>query len=240
MTAGWCSRTVRAAVFAVVCVLLTDLGHTMMSDVPVPWWALAAGAAATGGTAWCLAARERGLLAVTSVAVVAQAVLHSFFSLAQALVRPALPGDASVARQWAWYLLSGSPGTGSPHGSMGPMHDMAGMGGADGLDTTGPAGHIAHMGHAVGGMSSSGVLAAHLLAALLCGLWLAHGERAAFRLLRVLAGWLVAPLRLSLAPPAPPARPLLRARRTPSDRAPRRLLVHAITSRGPPAGAAVV
>ena len=31
MTAGWCSRTVRAAVFAAVCVLLAALGHVLMS-----------------------------------------------------------------------------------------------------------------------------------------------------------------------------------------------------------------
>ena len=52
----------------------------------------------------------------------------------------------------------------------------------------------------MGGTSSFGMLAAHLLAALLCGLWLAHGERAAFRILRAVAGWLAAPLRLLLAP----------------------------------------
>ncbi|CAM5741293.1 hypothetical protein SALBM311S_01238 [Streptomyces alboniger] len=54
------------------------------------------------------------------------------------------------------------------------------------------------------------MLAAHLLAALLCGLWLAYGEKAAFRILRAVAGWLAAPLRLLLAlplTPDPPARP---------------------------------
>ena len=51
------------------------------------------------------------------------------------------------------------------------------------------------------------MLAAHLLAALLCGLWLAYGERAAFRVLRAVAGWLAAPLRLPLASPRTPHRP---------------------------------
>ncbi len=41
MTAGWGLRTVRAAVFAVVCVLLAALGHVMMSGSQVPAWALA-------------------------------------------------------------------------------------------------------------------------------------------------------------------------------------------------------
>lgn len=49
MTAGWCSRTLRAAVFAAaVCVLLAALGHVMTSGSRVPWWALVAGVAATG------------------------------------------------------------------------------------------------------------------------------------------------------------------------------------------------
>jgi hypothetical protein len=94
--------------------------------------------------------------------------------------------------------------------------------------------------HGMGGMSSTGILAAHLLAALLCGLWLAHGERAAFRSLRALAGWLVAPLRLLLRLPAPPHRPRVRARQGGLDRRLRQLLLtYAITSRGPPAGTAV-
>lgn len=43
MTAGRCSRTLRAAVFAVVCVLLAALGHVLMSGSEVPAWALGPG-----------------------------------------------------------------------------------------------------------------------------------------------------------------------------------------------------
>jgi hypothetical protein len=97
------------------------------------------------------------------------------------------------------------------------------------------------MGHAKAGMSSTGMVAAHILAALLCSLWLAYGERAAFLILRTLAGWLVASLRLPLLLPAQPHRPRIRPHR---NRYPpvRRgsSLVHTITSRGPPAQAAVV
>lgn len=88
MTSGWCSRTVRAAVFAAVCVLLAALGHVLMSETAVPGWALAAGAAATGVTAWLLAGRERGPWLVGAVAVAAQAALHALFAFAQALVHP--------------------------------------------------------------------------------------------------------------------------------------------------------
>ncbi|KKD06814.1 hypothetical protein [Streptomyces sp. WM6386] len=221
MTAGWCSRTVRAAVFAAVCVLLAALGHVMMSGSDVPVWALAAGAVVTGGVGWCLAGRERGLPLIVAVVVAAQTGLHSAFSLAQS----AAGGTGSAGHDM------GSMDMGAMH--MGSMH----MHSMDSMDM----GHMDHTGHSMTGSLSLGMLAAHLLAASLCGLWLAYGERAAFRILRAVAGWLAAPLRLLLAAlPIPPERPRVRAHRPSSDRVPRLLLVHAITSRGPPVGTAVV
>ncbi|MER7404815.1 hypothetical protein ABT373_20540 [Streptomyces sp. NPDC000070] len=243
MTAGWCCRMLRAAVFAAVCVLLASLGHVMMSGTAVPWWAMAAAAVVTGGTAWRLTGRERGPVLVGSVTVAAQAVLHASFSLAQALVHARTSGSTSLGRQWLGYLLCGSPsGPGAEHdamsASMGSMsHGMGAMHSMGSMDHMSAAHSLDH---GMGGMSSTGMLAAHLLAALLCGLWLAHGERAAFRVLRALAGWLVAPLRLILRLPAPPHRPRVPARRGCPERALRQfLLTHAITSRGPPAGTAV-
>ncbi|MEV7891140.1 hypothetical protein ACWD3I_32565 [Streptomyces sp. NPDC002817] len=220
MTAGWCSRTVRAAVFAAVCVLLAALGHVMMSGSDVPVWALAVGAVVTGGAGWCLAGRERGLPLIVAVVVAAQTGLHSAFSLAQSAT-----GDTGSTGH-----DMGSTDMGAMH--MGSMH----MHSVDSMDM----GHVDHAGHSMTGSSSFGMLAAHLLAASLCGLWLAYGERAAFRILRAVAGWLAAPLRLLLAAlPIPPERPRVRAHRPSSDRVPRLLLVHAITSRGPPVGTAV-
>ncbi|MFF1679701.1 hypothetical protein ACFVYG_27170 [Streptomyces sp. NPDC058256] len=244
MIAGWCSRTVRAAMFAAVCVLLAALGHVLMSGSSVPWWAMGAAAVATGGLGWCLARRERGLPLIMTVVVVTQGVLHSAFSLTQSA------GDSATADTTSGSAGSepmghdmgsldmGSLGMGSMH--MGPMHT-----GSTHMDPTDmgnmAADPMANMGHDMSGMSSFGMFAAHMLAALLCGLWLGYGERAAFRILRALAGRLAAPLRLLAALPTPPHRPRVRARRGSSDRAPRRLLlVHAITSRGPPVGTAVV
>ncbi|WP_030605977.1 hypothetical protein [Streptomyces fulvoviolaceus] len=83
MTAGWCSRTLRAAVFAAVCVLLAALGHVLMSGRHVPGWTLAAGLVVTGSAGWCLAGRERGLPLIVAVVVTVQTLLHSAFSLAQ-------------------------------------------------------------------------------------------------------------------------------------------------------------
>ncbi|MEU6555719.1 hypothetical protein ABZ915_36545 [Streptomyces sp. NPDC046915] len=222
MTAGWGARAVRAAVFAAVCVLLAALGHVLMSGSSVPAWALTAGAAGTGAASWCLAGRERSLPLIVAAVVAVQTVLHEAFSLTQ----PASAGPDSM-----------DMGMNMNMGSM-PMTsiDMGRMG-------TSRMSSMGNMGQSMdgGGGSSYGMLAAHLLAALLTGLWLAYGEKAAFRILRAVAGWLAAPLRLLLALPVPPCRPLARPRRPRSDRAPGLLLlVHAITSRGPPVGTAVI
>ncbi|MCX5368794.1 hypothetical protein [Streptomyces sp. NBC_00103] len=221
MTAGWCTRTLRAALFAAVCVLLAALGHVMMSGAEVPAWALAEGVAVTGIAGWCLAGRERGLPLIVTVVVAAQTALHSAFSLA---------GPESGA--------AASAGMGAM-GAMGM--DSMDMGHMDHVSHIGHMSHMSHMGEGAGqgGSSSFGMLAAHLLAALLCGLWLAHGEKAAFRILRAVAGRLAAPLRLLLAVPVTPDRPRVRFRRRRSARAPRLLLLtHAITTRGPPLGTA--
>ncbi|MGW0510067.1 hypothetical protein ACWD1W_12460 [Streptomyces olivaceoviridis] len=223
MTAGWGVRTVRTAVFAAVCVVLAALGHVLMSGRDVPAWALAAGLAATGGAGWCLTGRERGPALIVPLVVAVQAALHSAFSLAQ----------------------TASPGTAPPPAAMSPMSMDMGAKPMDAMNMAHMA-HMAdmtHMAHSTdeAGWPASGMLAAHLLAALLTGLWLAYGERAAFRILRAVAGRLAAPLRLLLALPVAADRPGPRLRRPRSDRAPSLdLLIHAITSRGPPTGTAVV
>jgi hypothetical protein len=231
MTAGSGARTVRAAVFAAVCVLLAALGHVLMSGSTVPWWTMAAGFAATTGVGWCLAGRERGLALVVPAAVVAQGALHSAFSLAQSAASGA--GTGSGGHDMSGMAMGSMSMDAMDMGSLGSMGSMP----------VGRSEHVGHLGqlvHGMGGTSSFGMLAAHALAAVLSGLWLAYGERAAFRVLRAVAGWLAAPLRLSLALPAPPRRPRLRPTRERSERVPRLPLAHTIISRGPPAGIAVV
>lgn len=227
MTAGWGVRTMRAAVFAAVCVLLAALGHVLMSGSTVPWWTMAAGFAATTGVGWCLAGRERGLALVVPAAVVAQGALHSAFSLAQSAASGA--GMGSVAHAMSGMAMGSVSKDAMDMGSMGSVS----------TGRSEHAGHLGQLAHGMGGASSFGMLAAHALAAVVSGLWLAYGERAAFRVLRAVAGWLAAPLRLSLALPAPPRRPRLRPTRERSERVPRLPLAHTIISRGPPAGIAV-
>jgi hypothetical protein len=219
MTAGWCARTTRSAVFAAVCVLLAALGHVLMSGSRVPAWALAAALALTGALGWALSGRERGLPLVVSAAVGTQTALHSGFSAAQVWTTHTAPLGSM---RMDTHMDMAAMNMGSMH--MGPAH-------------TDP---VEYLGFGTDGTASTGMFAAHLLAALLCGLWLGHGERAAFRIVRAVAGRLVAPLRLLLALPATPERPRPRLRRRRSYRAPRLLLlVHAITSRGPPVRTAV-
>ncbi|MET9087878.1 hypothetical protein ABZX77_39380 [Streptomyces sp. NPDC004237] len=188
----------------------------MMSGSEVPAWALAAGAAVTAAVGWCLTGRERGPLSIVVAVVAAQAVLHEGFSFA----RPAAVASVTAASIHMGSMRGDSTG-------MAPMDHMQ---------------HMDRMGHSLAGTSpSAGMLAVHLVAALLCGMWLAYGEKAAFRIMRAVAGWLTAPLRLLLTLPGAAYRPLGHPRRRDADRAPYLpLLVHAITSRGPPVRDAVV
>ncbi|MGW7440939.1 hypothetical protein [Streptomyces sp. NPDC054849] len=217
--------------FAALCVLLAATGHMLMSGAAVPWWAAIAALAGTSAAAWSLAGRERGLLAVTAAAVTVQGVLHAGFTLAQSLVRSAPPSGTGRMPQPPPGAEAADVAAHAHHG----VHEMAEAASAT------AAGPLSAGGHEAAAMSPTGMLAAHLLAAVLCGLWLAYGERAVFRVVRALAARLWTPLHLLLHPAVPANRPRLRVRRGRRHRTPRRLLLaHAITSRGPPAGTAVL
>ncbi|MEV7866706.1 hypothetical protein AB0P17_11500 [Streptomyces sp. NPDC088124] len=250
---------VRAALFAAICVLLAAIGHAVMSGSAVPWWAMSAAFVSTGSAAWVFARAERGLVAVTGAVVVAQAALHTGFSLAQTLSTSDGSEGASFARRWATYLTCGAigpdgmsfagagglvkaAGSGSeldgppPVMSHGAMEGMGHAGAVMTAELEGPT----SMAHSMAGMSPTGMILAHLVAALLCGVWLAHGERAAFRLLRAFAGWMLAPLRILLTPPAPCGPPRAGLRDVDTDRRLRRfLLASSLISRGPPVVAVV-
>ncbi|MEU3830181.1 hypothetical protein AB0F36_33440 [Streptomyces sp. NPDC029080] len=255
---GWC-RTLRAGVFAVACVLLAALGHELMSGVPVPWWAMAAGAAGTGAGGWCLAGRERGHALIVAAVVAAQTALHETFSLAQAHSSSGPAHDMGAMHMGAMHTGAVHVGAlhvgsmymgaapmesahmGSAHTGAMPMDAMnmpgTGHAGAGSMPLGGPGLHGAH---SMDGTAGLGMFAAHLLAAVLCGLWLAYGERAVFRILRAMAARLVAPLRMLLALPVPQCRPSVRrGDDTGRPPLPRLLLGYAIISRGPPVGAAV-
>ncbi|MFF8313615.1 PE-PGRS family protein [Streptomyces lydicus] len=257
MDAGRVLRGLRAAVFAVVCVLLAALGHVVMSDATVPAWMLLSAGAATAAGAWCVAGRERGPVLVGLLTVGTQAALHSAFSLGQVLAAGAGGRDTRLSvRQWAAAWMCGAqemPATGGHADRMlelmrQQMADGQGMAGMPGMahpaggSSASAAGWLPHGDMA--GMtqhgSAAGMLAAHLLVALLAAAWLWGGERAAFRLVRSVSARLFAPLVLVLRTVLPEARPVVRAARQEPRRAVRKLLLaHAMSLRGPPHDPAV-
>ncbi|MFF8605033.1 hypothetical protein ACF06X_03780 [Streptomyces sp. NPDC015346] len=196
-----------------------------MSAHDIPRSSLSLAFAVTGGLAWLAGGRRRGVYAIGGGLVAVQAALHLIFST----------GGAHD---------TGTGGT-MAHGAM-SHGDMAGSAmGAATMEAPNMAGSA--MGHAatepvmrmVTGHTSVGMLAAHLLAALVCGLWLARGEAALFGLARAVGGALaLTPLRLLLAvarlrvrvPELPhPVRPRPHTRRLLGV-----VLAHTLSRRGPP------
>ncbi|WP_051787220.1 MULTISPECIES: hypothetical protein [Streptomyces] len=228
--------------FAAVCVLLAATGHILMSGRGVPAWTLSLVFAATVAVTWVLASRERGLLAVTGASVVVQSALHAAFSWSQPTTATAMPmpmpmGDVHAAH------------THMSHAAMGHVHaahthmSHAAMGHVDLSSSVGMISEVP-AGHDMTNMSASfGMLSAHLLAALLSGLWMAYGERAAFRLLSAASLRLFRPLHPLLASfvPVVRSRRHFRPVRAGDERVPRQLLLaHAVISRGPPQALAVL
>ncbi|MZE81091.1 hypothetical protein [Streptomyces xinghaiensis] len=246
-------RLARAGVFAAVCVVTTALGHALTSGGPLLWWAVGLAFAVAAPGAWWLTGRERGAVAVVGTTVGLQALLHLKFSLAAHWPVP-LP-DATAA---------GGPGAG--HG-FGAHHSAAfarsgvvvhhhgthaaaapGTGTGSGAVTgTGMAADPPSLLAAVSHGNSAGMLLAHLLAAVVCGLWLWRGEAAAHRLGRALAALLSAPLRRLRDVPFHPAD--VRDARRPCRSAaagwerPQPVPVslrHAVVRRGPPRGRSAI
>ncbi|WP_345942185.1 hypothetical protein [Streptomyces sp. SID2888] len=255
MSVSRLSRASRAAMFAAVCVVLAAVGHVWMSGTPLPWPVLALAAVGTALTGWLFAAEERRRRTVVALTFTVQACLHVAFTLSQSLAHATTPtgtSSAATPEQWARLLLCGDPTpeaaaraydlavrTGlteqmhmptSGHGGGAMAHDMPGMDSMVGMH---------HMG-GMSGTASWGMLAAHVAAALVCGIWLALGEQAAFHVLRAVADRAFVPLRLVLAL-CPVAEAPAPARRTVTTVAPlrSRLLVHTLATRGPPGAPAV-
>ncbi|WP_239008758.1 hypothetical protein [Streptomyces sp. S8] len=242
---------------------LAALGHTLMSDAPLPWWSLGLSLAGTGTLAWLVAGRERGQAGVIAFTVAVQAGLHAAFTLAQTARQTAAVGplgESALAARWADALLCGPHGDTAAAARAYDVAAQAGLtesmplprleGGSSAIAALGhtadgahhAAAQTAQSGHdmaAMTGTASWGMLAAHVVAALLCGLWLARGERAAFQVLRSLADRFRLPLALFEAlrplPSAPPGSATDRSATPPRSR----LLVHSVVTRGPPREIAV-
>ncbi|GHI21422.1 hypothetical protein Shyd_27930 [Streptomyces hydrogenans] len=226
-------RTLRAALFAVVCVVLAAVGHSSMSAHALDPRTLLTAFAVTAAVAWCAAGRRRGPAAYAGGTLAAQAALHLAFSLTGAHTPPA--GGAAT-------------GTAHPPSHLGhPDHlgheAHSGPEAATTADTvtrtltetaTTPDGLAALLAPVADG--GPGMLAVHVLAALVCGLWLARGEAAFLALaeaaLTPLRHLLAVPLG-PVAVPADPRRPVRRPRRN-ARRPHVVVLAHVLSRRGPP------
>ncbi|MEU6313944.1 hypothetical protein [Streptomyces sp. NPDC047014] len=250
-------RATRAAMFAAMCVALGAVGHAHMSGTDIPLSGLLAAFAVTAGLAWLAAGRRRGPVGISAAVLGVQGALHLVFSGTASVAPPAGAGAGAHHHHRmaadAGAMADGMAGTGGMADGAGAMAagppmaaaDMAAMGGPDGMSgMSGMAGMTDMAGHG-GGL---GMVAAHVLAALLCALWLARGEAAVFRLARALGAATVhaaRPLARALAlagarTAAVPPRPAPR----PPYRRPRRLRgavhAHAVVRRGPPGAGAVL
>ncbi|MFD2119019.1 hypothetical protein ACFSNO_04975 [Streptomyces cirratus] len=81
--AGAGLRTIRAAVFTAVCVVLSAVGHAMASCATVPWWALGLGFLALFAVTAPLAGRRRSLPGIAAALAAGQVALHAVFGLGQ-------------------------------------------------------------------------------------------------------------------------------------------------------------
>ncbi|MFG2641487.1 hypothetical protein ACGFYP_11025 [Streptomyces sp. NPDC048370] len=186
-----------------------------MSAHEIPAESLYVAFAVTGGLAWLAGGRRRGAYAIAGGLAAVQTALHLIFSTGQSHAATA-GGHGAMA---GGAMDGGAMG----HGSMGrAAMDHASMDPA--METAAT----------MAGYSTLGMLAAHLLAALVCGLWLAKGEAALFALARTVGALAFTPLRLLLAVvrvPEPPqaVRPRPRTRRLHGV-----VLAHTLSRRGPP------
>ena len=235
MNVGPVLRSVRAVVFAAVCVTLSLAGHEWMSGHAVAPWAVLAAMMGVFAGAYLLGKRRRGFVPIAALMLLGEAGLHTLFRLANSpatadawvrriehaaavtagMLHPAPPADS------AWAQMPMPPGMSMPGmPAMGSPHPASGMA-------------MPGMGHGPWGM-----IAAHAAAGLVCSWWLARGETMVFGLLFALVMMAFAPIRLALAA----------CRACCSWRAPRTrirpvaarsryglVLAHSVVRRGPPA-----
>jgi hypothetical protein len=215
-------RTTRAAVFAALCVLVGAVGHDAFSVGAIPLWALLAGGLGVFLVAQPLTRRERGLPTILLLMAAVQIGLHQLFAAAQHTTAPMAMPMAMPPRGEFWC------GHTEPAGVTQAMHNIA-MPGGPGM----PGGPQHSM--------TSGMWAAHLVAAVAAAWWLRRGEAAVWSLARTLGLALITPLVLlaaALLPWTPPRRTAPPAAGAPARLGPGRLLRFDLARRGPPMTAA--
>ncbi|WP_234538247.1 hypothetical protein [Streptomyces shenzhenensis] len=108
MSASPAVRSLRAAVFAAVCVLLAAAGHGLaMGDMP-PLWADAAGFVVVFGLGRALAGRERGLPEIGVGMLLTQAGLHLGFDGARAVTPAPAPAMTMAHMRMGGHAVAGT------------------------------------------------------------------------------------------------------------------------------------
>lgn len=235
----------RAAVFAAVCVCLAAGAHLWMSGAPIPLGAVLTGFAAVYVAARLGAGRERSLGAIVVLMGVAQTGLHLLFTAAQQAAAAQSAASSAVVAPAAVIVQLPSvplPGTTAASAAAAAVASMGAMPGMPGM-SSGGAGTLGAMPSMTGssmpgGMQmTTGMLAAHAVAALVCAWWLRRGEAALHTLVRTAARWVrrrVALPPLTAAPLVPADPPRLRPAVTRPVRPRPRFVGPAALKRGPP------
>ncbi|MFJ8662803.1 hypothetical protein [Streptomyces sp. NPDC093795] len=205
-----------------------------MSDHQLPAPALLGTFAVTAAAAWAAAGRRRGAPTIAGALFALQGALHLIFSAAGSHAGDTGHGPTTHPHDAATHATHATDGgTPATYGATHPTH------GGTPVVTDPAVLDPAVLDSAVldpAMAPGAGMLAVHLIAAVLCGLWLAHGEAAFFTLARAALAYAFTPLRLLSARvrvPEAPRLPVRRSRRTP-HRPHTVVLAHALSRRGPP------
>lgn len=249
--AGVDLRVLRAAVFAAVCVVLAAAGHALASCAAVPLWTLGAGFAAVFAVAVPLAGRERSLPGIATLLALGQTVLHTLFGLGQhsTSVPAGTPDamDASLIERAARLVCGTAAAAISPAQAQRILTEA----GLDTHTTNSPADSAMTTGSSASVLPTLPMLLGHVLAAVVAGWVLRHGDLALLRIVRLSAGAtpvrsLPAALALMRAlrsglPGAPDVAPHAPRSAAGAPSAPcAAALQHTVIRRGPPSSAAVL
>ena len=192
--------------FTAVCVFLAVAAHTWMSGAGIPLWAVPAGLLPVFVSARLAAGREQSLGMILTLMGLDQTALHLLFDAAQQHAAAAAAVISSPAAIIVQLPPAPLPGMSSipavPTGGF-QMPGMPGMPGMNGTAGLGLVGSAAQM------RMTPGMLAVHVVAALVCAWWLRRGEVTVHALVGAIAAWIADRFRL---PQTAGARPVLAGR----------------------------
>ncbi|HEX5566525.1 MAG TPA: hypothetical protein VFY14_06265 [Streptomyces sp.] len=212
-------RTVRAAVFTALCVVLSAGAHVLLSGNPLPYPPLVLVSAAVFVIAFALAGRERGFWPIAGLLVPLELAADTVFTTGQDACYGQAGGPvAGPLRSLGFDLLCAGGDFGTPLARM----------------TTSGAPALSAGAHPAAPWL---LLAAHVAVGLSAAAWLRRGDAALTRLLRATAAAVFRPLLLAATAhraPTGPCGPGFRPAPPPRARRGFPPLTHSVVRRGPP------